>query len=210
MCLKKLVVSFTTIKIRHLCLLMICQTMIFPELRAYALDWVPQEHDRMHLSLYQGQAINSDFKDIFFNPWDYLDSRLYVLALSWPLDGMLRQIHFESEAQVAKHSGLQNHNETNMALIARLPFHWNSGQASIAYGHGFSYAWEDSQLELEYGQSTNKFLSYFLLETTLGFYGNFHDFQMFFRIHHRSGVSGIYCRPICGSNIPGWGIRFNL
>ena len=119
---------------------------------------------------------------------------------------------WERELQVARHFGDQDHWETNALLILRwtaFPWDWRT---SLALGEGVSWASEVPALEDELlaaeGGST-RFLNYLLIELTTGLPFT-ERWNLVGRIHHRSGVFGLYDDVEEGSNFLTLGLRFEF
>lgn len=151
---------------------------------------------------------------------DYKPSRIMVAGWNRKLDGQIDDLSFESEVQLGIHSGIMKHMEANGALLAR----WNRPlglPVSLAFGEGLSFASREPDLE-KYGpdlmayrfnsQETNNLLNYLLVEMEL--YGHSGSspwpIRPFMRIHHRSGIYGTYCPPVCGSNFITYGMKVDL
>jgi hypothetical protein len=166
-----------------------------------------QEQKRFDLSYYKGRAVSNNFGSLVTDPWIYKDSEIESIALAYHLDGKIRQITFETEGQFTKHSGLQDHWESNFLLNTRLTFFENGLATSISYGQGISYAFGTPYIEQDESTRSNRLLNYFQVELTFGLKYVPHYPRLFFRIHHRSGVFGVYCGGGCGSNFPSVGIR---
>lgn len=166
-----------------------------------------QEQERFDVSYYKGRALNNNFGSLVTDPWIYKDSKIETIALSYLLNGNIRQITFETEGNFTKHSGFQDHWESNFLLNTRLTFFENGLATGISYGQGISYAFGTPYLEQDESTQSSRLLNYFQVELTFGLkYVPYYP-RLFFRIHHRSGVFGLYCGGGCGSNFPSVGIR---
>ncbi len=151
---------------------------------------------------------------------DFKASYLTVAGWNRELDGRIRNLSFESEMQLGVHSGIMKHLEANGLLIARLGRPWNL-PVSFAFGEGLSIASKEPDME-KYGpdireyrfnsQATNPVLNYLMVEMAFtGLYDSkIIPVKPFIRIHHRSGIYGTYCPPICGSNFVTYGISLDL
>ncbi len=115
-------------------------------------------------------------------------------------------LDWEVEIQGGRHFGEQNHGETVAVMIARwqrLP--WDRWlDTSIALGQGLSYATRRPELERSGG--TNRLLNYLLVEASFVVPGT-RNWEIFSRLHHRSGVFGLYDGAEGGSNVLGIGLR---
>ncbi len=151
---------------------------------------------------------------------EYRPSYLTVAGWNKPLEGRIRDLTFETELQLGVHSGIMKHVEVNGLLVARyelpegFPF-------SFAFGEGLSVASREPDLE-KYGpdvlawrfesQYTRRVLNYLMVEMEFTGLRNSQIIPVrpFFRIHHRSGIYGIYCPPTCGSNFVTYGISTDI
>ena len=108
---------------------------------------------------------------------------------------------------MVKHFKMQEHYEFNIALIYRwLKFPWDHIiDTSLAIGDGFSYALEKPKIELA-KHKTSKLLNYLLVEIALLVPG-YRRWEVFTRIHHRSGVYGLINDIKGGSNFVALGLR---
>jgi hypothetical protein len=78
---------------------------------------------------------------------------------------------------------------------------------SFAIGEGVSYATSYISLEKKNGEYTKRFLNYLMLEATFAA-PKYPRLQLMIRIHHRSGVYGLYHAGNAGSNALGLGIKY--
>jgi hypothetical protein len=154
----------------------------------------------------------------------FYNSRIIVLGASRELDYKMRFLNFSLEADVGKHYGIMNHWEGNLLFVAKikniydLPFHFSMGE-------GISYASKTPTLEnaskgydtlrnrtnYTFEIETKPLLNYLMMEFEFGSLESSFP-RVFFRIHHRSGVFGLYCDfpPGCGSNYLTYGLRLPL
>jgi hypothetical protein len=88
-------------------------------------------------------------------------------------------------------------------------FPWNRYVAtSLAIGDGLSYVSRVPDQEEEDNDDTNKLLNYLMLEATLAL-PSYPQWQLLYRIHHRSGVYGLF-GDNSGSNVIGVGLRYHF
>ncbi|MDH5655941.1 MAG: hypothetical protein OEZ34_08535 [Spirochaetia bacterium] len=171
-----------------------------------------------HILFYRGTFTDTDLLHIIFKQeLDYRDSDIYVLGINRELRGKLGSFSFEKEGHFGIHRGVMKHVELNALLIARyrlpgIPF-------SFGLGEGLSLASRNPDLEnkrrnflnlYEENEYSNKMLNYLMFEIELKPPGRFSAAKPFFRIHHRSGIYGIYCPPTCGSNFISYGVKVNF
>ncbi|MBW2355547.1 MAG: hypothetical protein JRF23_02040 [Deltaproteobacteria bacterium] len=151
-------------------------------------------------------TINS-FGDTLFGEARYEDSHLVGLGLSRKIGTYKDLIGFEVEGQAVKHFGDQDNEELNALIVARwLPFPWDRFlDTSFAVGEGVSYATTDPSLENK-GQ---QWLNYILLELAFAAPSR-PQWEAVIRVHHRSGVFGLYNGVRDASNALGVGIRYRF
>lgn len=179
--------------------------------------------DKPSLVLYGGIVVNSDLLPILIQQkLDYGNSYIGVGGLSLPLSHKLFFINFEAEGHIAKHTGEMNHWELNGMYMARIPNLFGL-PISIAIGEGLSYATENPKMENQKkGLTKNgwnfdriesrQLLNYLAIELEYKLEDLPRVPRLFVRIHHRSGVFGLFCGPdpACGSNYFTYGIKFQL
>lgn len=89
---------------------------------------------------------------------------------------------------------------------ANLP--WNNiVTTSFAIGEGISYVSSVPSVEKKNNDNTKRLLNYLMLEATFA-YPCYPRLQVALRIHHRSGVFGLYHAGNSGSNVIGLGVRY--
>ena len=165
---------------------------------------------KLDFLFYRGQMVSNDFRNIVFNQKrDYVPSFIRVAAVNYKLGDFYGPFTWEFEGQFAKHNGLQNHSEMNALLIARWEIRWKDNLSfSWAVGDGLSVASEVPRTEKDENPSSGAAANYMMTEIDLGLpFLAFHP-RLMFRIHHRSGVFGVFCRGTCGSNILTFGLKF--
>lgn len=174
-------------------------------------------HAGLSLAAGYGMYTDSDFQEILGSfHTDYRNSWLAFLALNQQLNGRLYPFRFEAEGQIVRHTGLQTHPEVVGLLLARLENPWLF-PASFAFGAGSSYAAGTPELEFPRRDPlkarfeeapVRRLLNYLLTEVDVGLPGS--RSRLLMRIHHRSGIFGTYCLPICGSNFIAYGLKTPL
>jgi hypothetical protein len=138
------------------------------------------------------------------------DSYTFGVSVSKQFAEWTRYMRWEFELQVYKHFGDQDNWEfTGSVNLRWVVFPWNKYlQTSMALGEGLSYATKIPALEKadptnsDYSQLSN----YILLEVTFAIPES--PWSLVTRIHHRSGVWGLYGHA--GSNIIEAGIRYRF
>ncbi|WP_305044735.1 hypothetical protein [Geoalkalibacter sp.] len=149
-------------------------------------------------------------KDIFLNRHSYQDSYLGVLALSREFARTGASLGWEGEGQIGKYFGRQSHFEYNALVVARWHrFPWNHKvDTTFALGEGISWATRTPKLEARNHEKTSQLLNYLLFELTLA--PPHSRLYLSGRIHHRSGVFGLYNGVRGGSNFLGMGLGYRF
>lgn len=118
---------------------------------------------------------------------------------------------WEWEAGLATWFGQQNHQELNGLVLFRwLDLPWNHVlRTSLALGNGLSLASRDPRLEEAFHPDTGStnLLYHIAVEAEFALPRAKH-WSGFLRIHHRSGVFGLFNDINGGSNVIGLGLRY--
>lgn len=122
-----------------------------------------------------------------------------------------RALRTESEVNLTYNFGRQDHWELNVAPITlrwqRFP--WSERlKTSVAFGLGFSYAFDYPELERELENDTKQFLLYWQLELTAGPVEG--PWSAVLRLHHRSPGWGVMGVSDGGMNAPSLGFRYQF
>jgi len=138
------------------------------------------------------------------------DSYTFGVSVSKQFAEWTRYIRFEGELQVIKHFGDQDHWEFTGSVNARwVVFPWNRYvETTLAFGEGLSWATEIPALEkADPTNSANRqLLNYILIEVTFAIPES--PWSLVTRIHHRSGVFGLFGHS--GSNVLEAGLRYRF
>jgi hypothetical protein len=141
---------------------------------------------------------------------DLKDSHTFGVSVSKQFAEWTRFMRWEAEFQVVKHLGEQDHWELVGSVNLRwVVFPWNRFvETTAAFGEGLSWASEIPALEkADPTNSENaQLLNYILLEITAAIPES--RWSLVTRIHHRSGVFGLFGHS--GSNILEAGIRYRF
>ncbi len=168
-----------------------------------------QDEDRFDFLFYGGKFVDETLRDIVYEQkTDFRESYIWVAGLNYELGKFIGPIGIETEGQLAKHTGLQDHWEANVLMIARAEFVIkNAFSFSVAIGDGFSLASRVPRLEREENPSTPKLLQYLMAELDFGLPAVSWHPRLLIRAHHRSGVFGVFCPETCGSNFVSYGVK---
>lgn len=179
-------------------------------------------HDRKSLSaknsqgffitIYGGRYTDRHLgeKVLMLKPIYYEDSWLKTIALGKIIYNDSYLYRLELESQLSNHVGEQSHYEFNFLITFRLSYDTahHSFPLSFAFGNGISYATRVPKIEESSRTNTNasKLLNYLLLEVAADI-PRVSDWKIVGRIHHRSGVFGLFNNVRGGSNVMAAGIR---
>lgn len=138
------------------------------------------------------------------------DSYLIALALNREFARTHRFLGWEGEGQVVRHFGDQDHFEFNALVVARWHhFPWDRRlDTTLAVGEGLSWATETPELEKENHSQATQLLNYLMFELTLAPPGS--RWYWSGRIHHRSGVFGLFDGVHGASDFFGMGIGYRF
>lgn len=172
------------------------------------------DNSRFFVSAYGSRNSPDRLMDILFRPPpEFRDSYAGTLALSYLLLDVTRA-RVEWENNLTKHYRMQDHWEFNTAAIARwMRFPWDDRLDSrVALGSGLSYAAEMPYLEprTTLGRGESAKLLHFMVVEKEFVLPNHPQWSAFARIHHRSGMFGLFSGVRGGSNFVGLGVRYRL
>ncbi len=168
--------------------------------------------EKWFIGAYFGQASDNNFLDIVGkSDLQLIDSYMAALTVGKELMTYNDTICLEAEGQIAKHWGVQSHAELNGVLILRwLPFFWDDYlDTSFGIGDGFSYASDIPVLETDESDETSRLLNYLMVELSFEIPKKA-SWDLFIRVHHRSGIFGLIRGVTEGSNLICTGVRYRL
>ena len=163
--------------------------------------------DSWAVSIHQARFVDGEFSHIFDRNY-FGDSHLLILAVSREFARTWEHLGWELEGQAGKHHGLQDHWEFNGLLVLRWHhFPWDRYlRTSLAIGEGISYATRTPYLEDNDHTRTSKLLNHLVGELTIGL-PQLPAWDLSGRIHHRSGVFGLFNGVHGASNFLSIGLR---
>jgi hypothetical protein len=175
---------------------------------------LPADAGNHALTLYGGRYSDDRLTQaVLSRPLDYMDSHLAVAALSREFAFESPAHQWEIEGQAGRHFGDQTHWEFNVLAIYRWQrFPWDRFvRTTAAVGEGVSYATRVPPLEVASptNEGAARLLNYILIELTFAPPAET-DWSLVFRIHHRSGVYGLFGDVDGGSNVIAGGIKWRF
>ncbi len=198
----------------------LCGVLLF----VFLLCWAPgvlagedesgelPERFKWALTLYGGALAQDDIGDVWSFQATFDDhSYIGVAALSRELWRYKDLLGVEVEGQVGKHFHEMHHWEFNALLAFRWHlFPWDKYvETSFAAGNGLSMATEVPELEKEDHDEAQELLNYLLFELTLGL-PKYPRWDMVIRLHHRSGIFGLFGGMRGGANFVCGGIKYKF
>ena len=164
-------------------------------------------------TLYTGRVSAEDtWHDVLIKPYstnytdEYLVTAAYSHAYRESHEGALRT---EFEVNATWNFGEQDYWAVNVApiMLRWQRFPWSDRlYSSIAFGVGFSYAFEYPRIEFELENDTQQFLIFWALEFTAG--PREGPWSVLLRLHHRSPGWGAMGIKDGGMNAPSIGFRY--
>lgn len=160
-------------------------------------------------SLYGGQVGTGSMHDTLIGQLEFHGSWFVVGVVGKQLATWGDYLQVEIEAQLGQHAGDQDHTEVNAAVVVRwLPFWWDRiVETSLGVGEGLSYAFQIPKIEADQHDETSKLLNYLMFDLEFAPPGP-SPWSVFVRLHHRSGVDGLFDGVRGGSNALAVGVKF--
>ncbi len=166
-----------------------------------------------YLTLYGGKYSDNKLGHVLLSkPVDFIDAYLGVVALSRGFAFESPAHQWELEAQLGKHYRGQRHWEFNIAALYRWQrFPWQALlRTTLAIGNGLSYATQTPPLEAasQSNVGATRLLNYVVVEMTVA-PPEVTAWSLLVRVHHRSGVYGLFDGVEGGSNVITVGAKFH-
>ncbi len=165
------------------------------------------EPGKWSIATYAGPVTYTRFNEIVRLQTDFRSSYVAALAAGRKLTAHGELAQWEIEGQVTRHWGKQDHSEINAALLLRWKgFPWDDYlRTSIALGIGPSIALATPALEKGRHGEASRRLAFMPFEITAA-PPDSQNWEIFTRVHHRSGVFGVVSDS-SGSNFVTGGLR---
>jgi hypothetical protein len=169
---------------------------------------------------YVGKMTQNTLGSVLIQDFQFDSETLYSLELSRQLSPENALRHFlqpiVSTVEVAgnftyRDDPAGNIFEFNPYLLFRWrDFPWdNVVTTSLGLGEGLSYDTEVPQIEMKNSDEAQRLLNYLMMEATFAL-PDHPQWELVWRIHHRSGVFGLYNSGNNGSTAIGLGIRYHF
>ena len=154
------------------------------------------------------------FSDIVSTPWDTRTDSIYLLSGSYNrrLTTVLDHLDIEVEGGIGRRFGDNNSAEAYAALGLRWrQFPWNDFLTTsfAVYPIGPSYVANLSPAEVSKDGRSAHWLNYFSIELTFAAPST-PQFEVLFRLHHRSGVFGLIEGSTNGADFLSVGARYRF
>ena len=162
------------------------------------------------LTIYGGAHAQKNIEDVLTFQAEFEDNDyIVVAALAREFWRYQEYISFEAEGQIGKHFNNDTFWEFNGLIIGRWHlFPWDKYlDTSLAVGDGISHYTEVSKVEKADDGDSQRTINYLLFELALGL-PQHPRWDVVLRIHHRSGIFGVYEGG--GSNYVTSGVKFSF
>lgn len=170
------------------------------------------ERDHWYLTCYGGAVSADTIIDVMSGNADYGGSyNLIAAALGREIGRFGEHVSFELEGQAVKHFGGEDYLEFNGVIVGRWQtFPWKEHvKTSVAVGEGLSYATDIPEVERKDHNNVSRLLNYLSFETAFSL-PEIPQWSLIVRLHHRSGVFGLFKGVYGASNALCAGIRYDF
>jgi hypothetical protein len=184
-------------------MLAIAFLILIPQASAAKEDWA--------VTFYGASQLRGDIWSTFYSPDFDTSYSFLALAVSRRVYSFSKHLELELEGQGVKHMGGQHHGEFNGLFALRwLTFPWNKYIATTAaIGDGLSYATSTAKLEEEMHGKNSPFLNYLMLELAFAL-PETPRWNLVVRLHHRSGIFGLFDGIEGASNAVAVGLKYKF
>jgi hypothetical protein len=170
------------------------------------------------ITLFNGVSTERTIDKAIFNlPGNFESNYIHGLALSRELWKIGKHFSWDLEGMFAKHhgkhkTGYQNYEEYVIAILLRYhTFPWDHYiDTSFAIGEGLSLTSETPQRELQrHNRGSQRLLNYLAFELSFAL-PKYPKASLVYRLHHRSGVFGLFGGVRGASDFYMLGLRYNF
>jgi hypothetical protein len=186
-----------------LALAAVAMAVVLPGDAGAAEDWA--------VTVFGAFQLRGDIWQTFYAPDFHTGYGFAALAVSRKFYSPTRHIDLELEGQFVKHLVGQYHEEFNGLLVARwLTFPWNRHvPTTFAAGNGLSYAVQTPEWESTLHGKASQLLNCMMFELTFSL-PDTPRWSLVWRVHHRSGVFGLFSGVEGASNAMGLGLKYRF
>jgi hypothetical protein len=175
-----------------------------------------EERPRNAVAVFVGRSAPTNFTQIITQPWTtkFEDTAMVSLTYNRRLFTVIDHLDIEAELGIAKRFGEADEWEFNTGILLRWTwFPWNDViRTTLGISvFGPSYATGISQTEKDKSGNDkgNRWLNFFAPELTFADPDN-PELEFVFRLHHRSGIFGVYEGVDGGSTFISTGLRYRF
>ena len=164
------------------------------------------------ITLFGGVQTTNDMGQTLVSPDFDKEYTFAALGVSRRVYSLDKYLDLEVEGAVLKHMGKQYQEEFALLLVARwLIFPWNKYiETTFAVGEGLSYNSQSATLEERlYGEKTSNLVNGMMFEWTFDV-PTYPGWSLVWRLHHRSGVYGLYDGVRGAANAMGLGLKYRF
>ncbi len=174
-----------------------------------------QSEGQRFASVYAGPYTDNSLPEeiALFRPLSFEDATLVAAAVSQVIAEPSEHYRWELEGNFVQWFGDQDHQEfAGLAVFRWLSLPWDRWiDSSIAFGNGLSWATETPALEEQFHPDTGATQLLYHIAVEVAFeLPKAPDWQTFVRVHHRSGVFGLFSDVDGGSNVLALGLRYGF
>lgn len=174
-----------------------------------------QSGGQRFVSVYAGPYTDNSLPEeiALLQPLDFEDATLVAAAISQVIAEPSENYRWEIEGNFVQWFGDQDHQEiAGLATFRWLSLPWDHWiDSSIAFGNGLSWATEVPALEELFHPDTGGTQLLYHIAVEIAFeLPSIPDWETFVRVHHRSGVFGVFDDVDGGSNVLALGLRYGL
>lgn len=172
-----------------------------------------READDLIVGVYGGWLSAEGFREWFVPPIEMEEHYLAALSLARELARAWKVFTVEAEGIALRHWGpFRGEEQEYLELVAAANLRWKdmpwdrSLDTSLGFGLGVSATSEEPEHERRINGSTDQVLCYMMLDFTVALPER-PEWELAFRVHHRSGIWGLIGDVKGGSNYLTLGIR---
>jgi hypothetical protein len=171
-----------------------------------------RERQDWFMTFFAGQLLDERLNRILrlrASARDFQPSHAGGLGIGREIWRPLPRLAIEAEGHLVQHAGQQSHQEGNAFLLARLDLLRGNPwlHASVAVGNGLSLAARPPPVERKNDEDSGRLMNYLMVEVELD-PAPVSPWSVIGRIHHRSGVFGLFAESGRGSNFVMLGLRY--